>query len=220
VWLRAVGGLPEVSKASIKEHAEHMQAVADEYLGALKITPSRDPAAAARMAGVKMAEIHLLRRIDASFVAKEAELAKFRPKPVRTLTEPTDVDRAKHVYLELLDAYRGNSVQARRDVGATNDDLRGWRERDAEFKQREDEVYEGINAALVQKTVEHALGEGERLPDSGHTRAVLGKLIPDQWGEKPKQVEHRHSGEISVKATEATITELLGDDDTDLLLPE
>jgi hypothetical protein len=208
-----------VSKASIKEHAERMQAIKDEYLDALKITPSRDPAAAARMCGVKMAEIHLLRRIDEDFVKKEAELAKFKPKPVKTLTEQTEVDRAKHVYLELLDAYRGNHVQARRDVGATESDLRGWRERDAEFKEREDEVYAGINAALVQKTVEHALGEGERLPDSGHTRAVMGKLMPEQWGETTKKVEHTHRGEISVKATDAVITELLGDDD-DLLLTE
>jgi hypothetical protein len=208
-----------VSKASIKEHAERMQAIKEVYLDALKITPSRDPAAAARMCGVKMAEIHLLRRIDEDFVKKEAELAKFKPKPVRTLTEQTEVDRAKHVYLELLDAYRGNSVQARRDVGATLDDLKSWQAHDAEFKRREDEVYEGIHAALVQKTVEHALGEGERLPDSGHTRAVMGKLMPDQWGERPKEVTHTHRGEISVKATDAVITELLGDDD-DLLLTE
>tara|TARA_R110000868_G_scaffold144882_1_gene364352 strand:+ start:356 stop:949 length:594 start_codon:yes stop_codon:yes gene_type:complete len=168
------------------------------YLDALKA--GAKPSAAWQEAGLSRMGVSRYRRQYKWFRDEEALHLKV------TLKESQQYD-----YLDLLHHYAGNQLKARKGADVDPDELAVWR-KDPKFLARENEEFESIPAEAEEQLTKAAIGRRSKLKDPALTMKVLGKWKPDQWGEKPREIEHKFSGAITVQNTTDQIMALLGED--------
>ena len=148
------------------------------YLDALK--EGAKPLAARQHAAVSRMTISTYRRKYKWFRDEEALHLKV------TLKESQQYD-----YLDLLHYYSGNQLTARKGADVDPDELAQWR-KDPKFFKREQEELEYFPAKAEQELTNAAIGRRSKLKDPKLTMEVLKKWKPEQWGDKPRVIEHHH----------------------------
>ena len=136
----------------------------------------------------------------------------FRDEEV-TYTGTRTHEHIKADYLFFLKKCFGNTQKALLMADFKKKELDTYRRIDSEFAEKEQEILAGIVAEAEEQAIRVAVGAPSKLKDTGHNRFVLGKLAPDRWGDKPREIEHKFSGNITIKNTTAEILEILGDED-------
>ena len=169
------------------------------YLAAL--SAGTLPLYARKEAKLSRVAVVRLRRKYKTFREEEAVLL---PYPVPGADKQRD-------YFDLLYHHAGNELQARLAAGITKEEMARWRT-DPKFVEKEQEELEGIVAKAEEELTKLAIGRISRLKDPNLTLKILGKWRPDKYGDKPREIEHKFSGSITVQNTTEQIMAILGDD--------
>lgn len=157
-----------------------------------------DIPAALRESKVKIHSVARYRLSDFQFAVKEREILGKCPTKGAQLS-----------YLIFLDKCMGNEVKARRMALVDRSIHRVWRQ-DANFKAREDEVFESIVAEANEQNVRLMTGRKPRPEvDAQQLRWGLPKIDP-RWKDDPKRVEHSYAGGVDSKSINERILALLG----------
>ena len=188
-----------------------------EYLEALSADPAHQPRKAIEATKWSLGALTKARK-NIEFAAMEVAILEGHPIAAASSEEfimATHFRMAKEKYLVSLEENLGASMQACLDARITERQRDKLLAEDAEFAQGEADVYGRLREKLAQEVMKIALGKDPKCRDAKHLQWTLGKLDPEKWGDKPKQVDVRHSGEIGVKSTADRIMELLGNDDSE-----
>ena len=169
------------------------------YLAAL--AEGHTPTAARKTAHASRMTVYRLRRDNKLFREEEA-------KYVPDLVAGTVKQRG---YLDLLRHHVGNELRARILGGVSKGELAQWRT-DPKFLENEQDELEGVVADAEEELTLLAIGRISRLKDPNLTLKILGKWRPDKYGDKPREIEHKFSGSITVQNTTEQIMAILGDD--------
>lgn len=153
----------------------------------------------------------LLRR-EARELAREEARARGEHVPPPAIRKkealPVQPLLAKDRYIAALLEHDGNATRARKASGLRLREVEEMLATDPEFREKHDEAFGGIVDEIEQVSVTMAKSG----KDSGHTRWKLAKLKPDVYGEKPRTIEHKFSGSVTIPDTTAQILEILGAD--------
>lgn len=169
------------------------------YLEALEAAGGDVPKAMEE-AGLDYRLLRLLRKEDALFAKKEKYLCK---DPLLWM---------KTAYLEELRYCYGNRSKARKAVGVSKEDVEEWQEQDRKFMQRENAIYEEFVDLANEQNVRLMVGANCKVRDTNHLRWALAK-VDSRWEDKPKVLEHRYGGSVTVKDTRDRLKELLRPED-------
>lgn len=169
------------------------------YLAALEANGGDVPEAM-ETAGVTYKFIKMSRRNEPGFVKWERHLCK----------DPTLWK--KTAYLTELQSAFGNKTKARRVAKVTPEEVQEWYETDKQFVAKENEIYESFVDLANEQNVRLMVGADCKVRDTAHLRWALAKVDP-RWEEKPKVLEHRYGGSVTVKDTRDRIKELLRPED-------
>ena len=113
-------------------------------------------------------------------------------------------------YLEALKANFGNKTRARRETEVTRSIYEQWTT-DKEFLDSEAEVFEFFVDTMNEQNIRLAVGAESTVRDTKHLQWVLSK-VDKRWEDKPKVIDHRYGGEITVKSTTDEILSIMGED--------
>lgn len=109
-------------------------------------------------------------------------------------------------YLYQLKRCYGNVLKARRKAGLRAHSINNLRT-EKWFKEREDEILEGLVEGAKEQNVRIAVGKKARVKDTGHLRWFLAHVDKEGWGDT-KVIEHHVSGKIDVEKIDDEILEL------------
>lgn len=150
---------------------------------------------------IKQGALWYERRLDASFAAAEAEIgARFEGEPWQQRT-----------YFHALIKHYGNKTKARRDAMVDRGTMAAW-EKNADFREREQEIFATFVDEANEQNLRLMLGANPKVRDGQHLRWGLAKVDP-RWEDKPKTIEHRYTGNVTLKDTQERIRELLRPED-------
>jgi hypothetical protein len=191
----------------------------DAYLEALLADPQHLPRKALDASGWSLGQLTKARK-KAGFAAKEVAILEGHPLSAATSEEyiyKVWLRSAKEKYLLSLEENLGASMQARLDARLTIKAYDAAVAEDKAFEQAEKDVYARLREKLVMEAMKLAGLRGKdgdaavdpKCRDPKHLQWLLAKLSPEQWGEKAKEVNVRHSVDASVKSLDDQIAELL-----------
>lgn len=156
---------------------------------------------AVKESGIKQGALWYDRRLDPDFAAAEAEIGeRFEGEPWQQRT-----------YFHALIKHYGNKTKARRDAMVDRGTMAAW-EKNAEFREREQEIFATFVDEANEQNVRLMLGANPKVRDGQHLRWALAKVDP-RWEDKPKTIEHRYTGNVTLKDTQERIRELLRPED-------
>lgn len=190
-----------------------------EYLAALDADPEHRPRKAMLAAGIDAFRLGRLRK-DRVFMANEVAIIEKSPFSAESSKDQVlEVQNRlfKEAYLTGLEENFGSEGKALANAGITAKKRDELLRDDEDFRAERESVYERLRERLTEEAMRVALGEEPKTKDSPHLRWMMGKLMPDKFGEKPKQVEHHYSGKMTVEHIDAELAMLLGDDDVEQL---
>ena len=170
-----------------------------QYLEALEKAAGDVPQAMDE-AGLDYRLLRLLRREDTLFAKRERYLCK---DPLLWM---------KTAYLEELRYCFGNRSKARKAVKVTKEDVEEWQEQDRKFAEKEQSIYEEFVDLANEQNVRLMVGANCKVRDTGHLRWALAK-VDARWEDKPRVLEHRYNGSVTVQDTRDRIKELLRPED-------
>jgi len=179
-----------------------------EYLKALNRAKG-NVTLALKDSGVKHATLFYLRRVDEDFAAREDEIGEKFEEIEYEEGKRTRWKQSKYIYA--LIRHYGNKSKARQDAQIPLKVYKGW-ENDNQFQLRESEIFASFVDEANEQNVRLMLGANPRVRDGQHLRWALPKVDP-RWEEKPKVLEHRYGGSVTVKDTRERIKELLRPED-------
>lgn len=169
------------------------------YLEALE-KAGGDVPTAMEEAGLDYRMLRLLRKEDTLFAKREKYLC----------TDPTLW--RKTAYLEELRYCHGNKTKARKAIKAEKEEVEEWQATDRKFVRRESDIYEEFVDKMNEENIKLLTGVESRIRDLGHFRWGMAK-VDSRWEDKPKVLEHRYGGSVTVKDTRDRIKELLRPED-------
>lgn len=116
----------------------------------------------------------------------------------------------KKSYLQALKANFGNKSRARSEAAVTRDQYAEWTT-NKEFLDAEADIFEFFVDTMNEQNIRLATGAESTVRDTKHLQWVLAK-VDKRWEDKPKVIDHRYGGEITVKSTTDEILQIMGED--------
>jgi len=193
----------------------------EAYLTALASDPKHLPRTAMDATGWNVGALTRSRR-NKEFAAMEVAILEGHPVSAATSSEfimQTHLRMAKEKYLVQLLANNGASILSCEESGLTRKQLEQAERDDPAFAEAQALVYSRIREKLVDQAMKLGGlrgpdGKGPECRDGNTLLKILAKIAPEDWGDKPKQVDIHYSGEVTLKSTADQIMELLGNADS------